>query len=57
MSKLILHIEGFGEAQVIGATEKELILKVEGAKKCFYVEPKSDYTKQLFDNLKQKDIC
>jgi hypothetical protein len=50
MSKLIINIEGVGEAQVIGITEKELILKVAGMKDCFYIEPKTEYTKQIFDN-------
>ena len=54
MSKQILHIEGVGEAQVIGRTETELILKVEGVKDCFYVKPITEYAKQLFDNFKQE---
>ena len=55
MSQLLIHIEGIGEAQVIGATEKELILRVGGITDVFYVEPKSEYTKQLFNNYsKQK---
>ena len=57
MSQLIIHIEGIGEAQVIGATEKELILKVGGVTDVFYVEPKSEYTKQIFDNYKSNNIC